>query len=257
MTRRHLTFACQGAQLAATLDEANGASGLLIVSGGNEIRSGAFSGQAHLAARIAAVGHPVFRFDRRGVGDSGGTNSGFRSSAPDIAAALTAFRREAPQLQRIAAFGICDAASALMLAHGAGCDTLVLANPWTSEGSDALPPPAAIRARYAEKLRNPAEIRRLASGKVSFKGLMRGLASALKPQPAPTTLAGEMATGLRTFPGRVRILLSGRDRTAQIFEAAWDKADLRLAHCPGASHAFAEQESADWLFEQILASLSE
>ena len=44
---------------------------------------------------------------------------------------FAAFRRAAPQLTRIIAFGNCDAASALMLAGGAGCDGLVLSNPWT------------------------------------------------------------------------------------------------------------------------------
>ncbi|OZA91133.1 MAG: esterase, partial [Erythrobacter sp. 34-65-8] len=90
MSRLALTFECQGQALAGTLDTAPGKTGLLIVSGGNEIRAGAFSGQARLAAQIAGAGFPVFRFDRRGVGDSEGENKGFRHSAKDIAAALEA-----------------------------------------------------------------------------------------------------------------------------------------------------------------------
>src|SRR3546814_9170156 len=82
--RHQLTFACEGAALAATLDEAPGTTGLLIVSGGNEIRSGAHRGRAMLAQRIAAAGHPVFRFDRRAIGDSEGENGGFEASGPDI-----------------------------------------------------------------------------------------------------------------------------------------------------------------------------
>ena len=111
--RHQLSFPCEGATLAATLDEAPGTTGLLIVSGGNEIRSGAHRGMATLAQRIAAAGHPVFRFDRRGIGDSEGENTGYTNSGPDIAAAIAAFRRAAPQLTRIIAFGNCDAASAL------------------------------------------------------------------------------------------------------------------------------------------------
>ena len=72
MTRRHLTFLCEGDRLTGTIDEASNTTGLLLVSGGNEIRSGAFSGQAALAASLAEQGLPVFRFDRRGVGDSEG-----------------------------------------------------------------------------------------------------------------------------------------------------------------------------------------
>ncbi|EJL35363.1 hypothetical protein PMI02_00195, partial [Novosphingobium sp. AP12] len=81
MTRRHFAFMCEGDRLVATLDTAPGRTALLLVSGGNEVRSGAWSGQARFAARIAAWGFPVLRFDRRGVGDSEGENGGFRSAA--------------------------------------------------------------------------------------------------------------------------------------------------------------------------------
>ena len=98
MTRLPLTFECEGSRLAATLDNAPGSVGLLVVSGGNEIRAGAFNGQARLAREIARAGFPVFRFDRRGIGDSEGENRGFRRSRRDIAAALLAFRAIAPQI---------------------------------------------------------------------------------------------------------------------------------------------------------------
>ena len=58
MTRLSHTFGCGSLMLAGTLDTAPGSTGLLIVSGGNEIRSGAFGGQADMAARIAAAGYP-------------------------------------------------------------------------------------------------------------------------------------------------------------------------------------------------------
>ena len=65
--RHQLSCACNGVMLAASLDEAPGTTGLLIISGGNEVRSGAHRGMATLAQRVAAAGYPVFRFDRRGV----------------------------------------------------------------------------------------------------------------------------------------------------------------------------------------------
>ncbi|HZF45540.1 MAG TPA: hydrolase 1, exosortase A system-associated [Sphingomonadaceae bacterium] len=261
MSRIHLTFPCEGAQLFGTLDEAAegtpGRNGLLIVTGGNETRAGAFSGQAQLAARIAAAGHPVFRFDRRGVGDSEGENGGFLSSAPDIAAALAAFRAAAPRMERVAGFGNCDGASALMLAHGAGLDALALANPWTIESENAPPPPQAIRARYSGKLRDPAEILRLLTGKVSLGKLVRGIRQALRPAPAPSSLAQQVAHGLAAFTGPSAILLAERDRTAQIFAASWNPADPRLRHCPGASHAFVEAHAREWLAAQLLDILAE
>jgi exosortase A-associated hydrolase 1 len=259
MSRRHIAFDCAGSALVGTLDEASGTAGLLIVSGGNETRAGAFSGSAHLAARIAAAGHPVLRFDRRGVGDSEGTNVGFRHSAEDIEAALAASRRECPSLVRIVAFGNCDAASALMLAGGAGCDALVLSNPWTFEEdqADAPPPPAAIRARYAEKLKNPRELLRLFKGQIDFGKLLRGLAGAVGPSTAPSGLAGAMAAGLRRFAGPTRILVAERDRTGQAFLAGWDADDPRLRQCPGASHAYVEPHASEWLVEQLLAALED
>jgi exosortase A-associated hydrolase 1 len=245
-----------GARLAATLDEAPGTTGLLVISGGNETRAGAFSGQAQLAARIAEAGFPVFRFDRRGVGDSEGSNSGFRGSAPDIAAAFAAFRAEAPKLQRIVAFGNCDAASALMLQAGAGADALVLANPWTLDDENAPPPPDAVRQRYAAKLRNPREWLRLLTGKVSLGKLAGGLRHAAGPAPAATSLSREMAAGLDRFGGPVTILLADRDRTARLFAAGWDKDDRRIVTVPEASHAFVEPVANALLVDQLLAALS-
>lgn len=244
-------------RLAGTLDEAAGTTGLLILSGGNETRAGAFSSQARLAASIARAGFPVFRFDRRGVGDSKGGNSGFRGSAPDIAAALAVFRAEAPQLTRVVAFGNCDAASALMLQSGAGMDGLVLANPWTLEDDGTPPPPEAIRQRYASKLGNPKEWLRLITGNVSLGKLIGGLRRATGSTPAPTSLAQEMAAGLARFQGPVEILLADRDRTAQLFATSWDRNDQRLRTIPDASHAFVEPAANAALVDRLLAALSQ
>lgn len=264
MTRLAHTFDCDGLALAGTLDTAPGTAGLLIVNGGSEIRSGAFGGQADMAARIARAGYPVFRFDRRGVGDSEGENRGFRHSAKDLECALEAFRTIAPQLSRVVAFGNCDAASALMLSGGAGCDGLVLSNPWTIEQHDSgtaddTPPPAALRARYVGKLKNPREIMRLLGGGVDLGKLGRGIRHALRPPPPPSTLAQDMANGLRAFTGDVRILIATADRTAQVFEAAWEsvcgEADPRISRCEGAGHAYVDPEHRDWLEAQLLAAL--
>jgi hypothetical protein len=198
----------------------------------------------------------VFRFDRRGVGDSEGENLGFRESGPDIIAALAAFRAALPGLVRIVAFGNCDASSALMLGQGYGADALVLANPWTFDEEDSAPPPEAIRARYAAKLKDPREWLRLAKGEVSLGKLAKGLARAAGPAAAPTSLAAEIEQGLARFAGPVRILIAERDRTGQAFLAGWDATDARLARCPDASHAFVEPEAREWMLNQLCAVLA-
>jgi exosortase A-associated hydrolase 1 len=263
MTRRHFTFPCAGETLAATLDEAPGKVGLLIVTGGNETRAGAFSGQAQMAARIAAAGYPVLRFDRRGVGDSSGANCGFRESREDILAAIAAFRDLCPQVDRIVAFGNCDAASALMLMRGDQCDALVLSNPWTfeeeAEVATALPPPEAIRARYWSKLRNPAEWLRLLRGEIDLSRLRHGLGAAVSPSTGPTQLAQAMEQGIDAATKPYVILIAGNDRTGLAFDKFWtahgDLSQGAVLRCPGASHAYVEPQAARWLEAQVLAML--
>ncbi|UAB77279.1 hydrolase 1, exosortase A system-associated [Erythrobacter sp. SCSIO 43205] len=260
MSRLHFDFGSEGIKLAGSLDTAPGVTGLLIVNGGNEIRSGAFAGQSRLAARIAQKGFPVFRFDRAGTGDSEGDNQGYRNSASDITAALEAFRAMAPQVERVLGFGNCDAASALMLMGGAGFDGLILSNPWTfeddeSEGDEPTHSAEAIRSRYLAKLKNPSEIMRLLKGGVNLRKLVKGLGGAIRPSSNPSSLTDEMRHSLTRFGGRVHFLLAGADRTAQAFDAAWDKNDPRIRHCEGAGHAYVEPEHREWLEAQILSAL--
>ncbi|MEY4239553.1 MAG: hypothetical protein RL339_2154 [Pseudomonadota bacterium] len=267
MSRRHVTFACEGSELVGSLDPAPGRTGLLIVTGGNELRSGPWSSQAQIAEKVALAGFPVFRFDRRGVGDSAGENAGFTGSSSDIAAAIAAFRAHVPTLKRIVAFGNCDAASALMLTGGAGLDALVLANPWTFEpeaeptpAAEAEPaptpmPPSVLRRHYIKRLTDPRALWRLLTGKVQLGQMAASLAEAVHSDGAPSSLAQLLADGLAEFGGSATILLAENDRTAQAFLANWDKADQRLRKCPGASHSFVEPQARIWLQGQILAAL--
>ena len=188
---------------------------------------------ALLAQRLAAAGTPVFRFDRRGVGDSEGENRGYASSAPDIAAALAAFRREQPHVARVVAFGNCDAATALILSP-CGFDALVLANPWLGDEA-ASPPPAALRAYYVRRLRDPATWVALMTN--GFKRKVKSLAGAFtaaREEP----LAALVTQALAQRPATV-ILATG-DRTAQIFDAGVRLPfGLRPIRIDTASHSFA------------------
>lgn len=273
MMRRQLTFPCAGDTLYATLDlpdSGDTASGLLLISGGNEIRSGAHAGQAMLAARLTQAGHAVFRYDRRGIGDSSGDNHGFLSSETDIAAALACFREQLPGLTGIAAFGNCDAAAALILFHETlALDALILANPWTFEEEAAendLPPAEAIRARYWQRLKDPQALKRLVSGGVNFGKLAKGLGrAATGDSDAPAPFARQLSTSLAAADMPVTILLAEQDRTAQYFLTAWNgpafadchhRSNIHVKRLANGSHSFADAEAQQWLDKQLLAYLS-
>jgi len=255
--RRILNFSCEGDRLAATLDEAAGPSGLLIVSGGNEIRIGAHRGMAELAQAIAAAGFPVFRFDRRGIGDSEGENKGFRGSGPDIAAALAAFRAACPHMSRVVAFGNCDSATALAL-HGTTVDARILANPWVIPSSGEIPPAAAIKARYSQRLRDPEAWRALLSGKIDMTKLTKGLGRlvAAKP-PAPDSLADKTVRALEASAIPTTILLATGDGTAIAFADVWrNDPAIPVIRIETNSHSFADDESSERLTAILLETLA-
>jgi exosortase A-associated hydrolase 1 len=259
--RRTLSFHCKGETLAATLDEADDATGLLIVSGGNEIRIGAHRGMAKLARDVAAEGFPVFRFDRRGIGDSGGENFGFRYSMPDVMAALDAFEAECPQVRDIVCFGNCDAATALVLAE-LEIKHLVLANPWVFEPVDDLPPPAAIKARYLNRLKDPKQWLRLISGGIDIRKALGGLTRIASPQ-AESSLAKDFELSLArnlAKSNQCTLLLANRDATAIAFADAWQKMqiarkEVMVTEIDSNSHSFASDADYAVLKATILEAL--
>lgn len=250
--RSLIAFPCAGETLIGTLDTAPGTTGLLIVSGGNEIRCGAHRGMALLARELAAQGHPVFRYDRRGIGDSTGDNRGFLSASDDLAAAAATFRQHTPQLSRILGFGNCDAAATLALfGREAGIDRLLLANPWTIEDRDDLPPAAAIRATYRRRLTDPAAWRRLLTGRIDPVKAVRGLRKAAASPPQ--ALATRVVSAIERWGDAATVLLATGDATAQAYAAA-------ARHRPAiridtASHSFARVEDQHALRHAVLAAL--
>lgn len=267
--RRIIGFECSGDRLVGTLDMADGTTGLIIVSGGNEIRSGAHGGQATIAQHFAALGYPVFRYDRRGIGESEGENRGFAESADDIAAAVTTFRAEVPHVRWLLAFGNCDAATALAIFHaGLAIDALVLANPWVIESvqgdAPTTPTASAIRARYITRLKSPRAVLDLLTGKIDLKKLAGGLARAATKE-VPGGLAARLADALATTARPVHILIAKRDTTALAFMGAYQdtmfdavraKPNITLSTTVSASHSFADADANIWLIERLKEALA-
>lgn len=212
--RRLIAFSCVGEELAASLDAAAGATGLVMVTGGGQTRVGSHRMYERLSKSLADKGYSCIRFDRRGVGESAGDDPGFRRSGPDIAAAAAALRRECPALTRLIGFGLCDGATAIALfGREAGLDGLILVNPWLVESEADAPAPAAIRAHYKKRLMSREGWKKILSGAVDYRKLLRGIAN-ISGKREGAALARETAAALAASRIRCWLILAEGDATA-------------------------------------------
>ncbi|MFY9510543.1 MAG: hydrolase 1, exosortase A system-associated, partial [Rubrivivax sp.] len=212
----------------------------------------------------------------RGMGDSSGELRNFEQVSEDIDAALAALRRAAPHADRVAVFGLCDAASAALLhlhdRPGAQVDALCLLNPWVR--SEATLARTHLKRYYLQRLTDASFWRRLFSGDVGLvrvKELLQSLRSALRPSdPAQATTSAAMARppfqaamarAWRNFRGRTLLVICGDDLTAQEFiehserDAAWrglvDGAGVQRLDLADADHTLS-QRSPRLAFETTL-----
>lgn len=221
-------FSCDGDALAASIDMADGKTGIVCVTGGTQTRFGAHRGYALLAARFAAAGYPVMRFDRRGVGDSSGSDPGFENSSPDLVAAVAAFRARCPSIERLVGYGLCDGATTLCLHHAeAGIDALLLTNPWVVEAPANEPPPAAIGKHYRQQLLSLAGWKRLLSGGIDYRKALRGVLKLAKPQRTAGSLAATVGDALARSNAPAHLVIAEDDATGVGFDHEWRKGAMR------------------------------
>lgn len=261
--RRLLTIDCEGELLGASLDEGKGATGLLIVTGGTQTRIGSHRMFERLAASLAAAGHPCLRFDRRGVGDSEGTDQGWRGSGPDIAAAAAFFRKENRKLERIIGFGLCDGASALALFGAeAGLQGVIMANPWLVETEEDAAPAAAVRHHYRRRLTSLEGWNKIISGAVSYRKVLTGIRRIMAGQPAD--LAHEIATSIERHATPVALILSSDDATAIAAAEIWSSKRFERIRAASAapyriesdSHTFAREGDTEALLQACRTALA-
>ena len=277
--KRALAFPCHGAWLYGVLDlpEKPHPRGVLIVVGGPQYRAGSHRQFTLLARDLAAAGIPAMRFDYRGMGDSEGDLQDFENVDADLRAAIDRFFLEVPGLEEVVLWGLCDGASAASMyaPQDPRVTGLVLLNPWVrTEAGQAR---ATIKHYYRDRLFDARLWKKIGSGqfdiKESVRALCRDLGKAFMSKPAPAAAAGapdaalpERVRGALTrFGGRVLVVLSGADLTAQEFAdlssrpGAWqrllsaprftrrqiDKADHTFSRRPWQDQVF--HWTRDWL----------
>lgn len=237
--------------------------GVVVAVGGPQYRVGSHRQFVSLARRLAAAGHPTLRFDCRGMGDSEGAMQTFEQSGPDLQAAIDALCAAHPPLRQVVVWGLCDAASAaLMFATShprvAG---IVAANPWARSAASLAA--TQVKHYYAARLMQAEFWSKLLRGRFDWRSSLRSFAGKLRDATRASADTGpatasphapfqtRMARGLAAFPGRVLLMLSGNDLTAQEFlqytagSPAWQGllADRKVSRVDidGADHTFSSR----------------
>lgn len=247
-------------------------TGVVIVVGGAQYRVGSHRQFVQMARLLAAAGYPVLRFDFPGMGDSPGAPVAFEDSAPHIAAAIDALHGQHAKVDKVVLWGLCDGASASLLYMKAHQDPrvvgMVLLNPWVR--SDAGLARAQVKHYYRQRLMEPDFWRKLAAGGVGWQAL-RSLVSNLRTmrQNPPKTLTFQelMALFWKAFEGKMMLILSERDLTAQEFvehaktHPAWrgllSRPGVTQHWVHGADHTFSSTSAQHEVQAVVLAWLND
>ena len=263
VTESTFFFECKGAQLLGVLSHSAPASdvGVIVVVGGPQYRVGSHRQFVLLARKLANAGYPCLRFDHRGMGDSEGQAHAFDDLDAEIAAATHAFQTRMPQIRRFVLWGLCDAASAILMYRARSRDDriagMVLLNPWVR--SEATLASARVRSYYGNRLLNPEFWRKLLKGRVNPLQSLGEYFSNLRAMGNGNAVAAgfveTMLKGLSSFSHPVRIILSSEDLTADEFrvlcerDARWKTAcrasNVQIAHVSGADHTFSHRQWRD------------
>jgi exosortase A-associated hydrolase 1 len=249
--------------LVGILSPAAGTTGLLIVVGGPQYRIGSHRQFVKMCRAAAANQIPAFRFDVAGMGDSTGEPAPFYQQAADIHAAINQFFVLQPQLTSVVLWGLCDGASAILLALRHKADPrvsgLVLLNPWVRQQHSYAQ--TLVKHYYLQRFMQKEFWQKLFSGKFDLVGSCKALFDNLRQskqqqaqesglsQTTEQNYVSHMRQSWQQFyqsGGKVLVITSGNDLTAKEFldltaaDSQWQQLLQQADHQPidEANHTF-------------------
>jgi exosortase A-associated hydrolase 1 len=259
MTEHYLSLAGAGYQLSAILHQGVATTGVLLIVGGPQYRVGSHRQFVKLSRYLAAQGVPSMRLDTAGMGDSSGSKAAFYQQTADIELAIDAFFKQCPQLTQVVLWGLCDAASAILIKLNRPdprVSGVVLLNPWVRQQQSHAK--TMLKHYYLKRLLSRQFWHKLFDGGLalrrslsSFWQTLRASKTRADSATAQLTVTEQnyvaaMLSGWQQFNGKVLLISSGNDLTAQEFlqlcadNPAWGKC-LQAAghyHIGDASHTF-------------------
>jgi exosortase A-associated hydrolase 1 len=231
--------------------------GIVIVVGGPQYRIGSHRQFVVQSRGWAAAGYDVLRFDYRGMGDSTGSPRSFESIHEDISAAIDGMLRESAFVPGVVLFGLCDAASAILMYAPKDSRVLglMLANPWVrTQASEAR---ATLWHYYPRRLLQPSFWHKAAEGGLQVPSIWRGLVAAIMGSKRSSSegFLETMLQGWQRFAGKVAVFVSGDDLTAAEFtdlckfSSEWGRIarsdSTSVVQIPGADHTFSSRGDLD------------
>jgi uncharacterized protein len=282
MKEHALSFLCAGVPLVGILhtpDKPAQRGVLFVVGGGPQYRSGGHRQLTLWSRRLSAQGHPVFRFDYRGMGDSHGDFVGFEGIDDDIRSAIDQFFKSVPELKEVVLWGECDASSAILFYayRDSRVKGVVLLNPWVrTQAGEAQ---AILRFYYLQRILQPSFWRKVLSFRFNPFSSLLSAAKLMQASRKTGAVTGNIASdglvdgisrsgslperllqGLTRFNGPVMLVMSGRDMIAREFDeitsksAAWQAQfalkPLTRHDLPDGDHTFSSatqrNQVVDW-----------
>ncbi len=239
---------------------------VIIVVGGPQYRVGSHRQFVLLARYLASLGVLVLRFDYSGMGYSDGVPSMFYEIDEDIASAVSFVSSKHDYIEKIYLWGLCDAASAISFYayQDERIDGVILLNPWVrSQGSHSK---AVLENYYRERLFSPDVWRELILSPAKILTAIKSFAvicidvlrsrlsqgnqasiQDITREDRVDRLADSVLRGIERYKGRICLILSERDLTADEFKIQFEANDalrektMDIHKIEGADHTFSSQ----------------